>query len=403
MTIISHEKNDILTAKLFGSFSLAYNGRLITGKAKSSENQFNYLMQLMVHHGHTGLSKDLLISTLFAGRDLNDPGHAIHSVMYNARKRLRDFGLPDINYFVARDGLYYWNEEVPISSDVFEFEKLLELSANSNDSDEKMELLKQAVYLYTGDFLENQVAVIWVAKENWKYRRLFGQAVEELSGILEEKKMADELEKLGRYASAVQPFSNWETLTMKAHVSKGEIEKAYRLFENTSEQYLFSQGIKPSEKMYDQLERMSGHFEHSAAALEDIQHHLEENEYSSGGYNCSYPVFMGIYRAIDRISERSGQMVYLMLCTIVDTKGNNLIKGSKLETLSARLEEAIRTTIRRSDIMNRYGKGQYLVLLTNTTMENCKIIQKRIDEKFMVNRQRISVRYYVSPIWEDRR
>ena len=52
-----------------------------------------------------------------------------------------------------------------------------------------------------------------------------------------------------------------------------------------------------------------------------------------------------------------------------------------------------------SDIMNRYNKGQYLVLLMNTTMENCEIIQKRINQKFMVNRQRISVRYYVSALW----
>ena len=32
-------------------------------------------------------------------------------------------------------------------------------------------------------------------------------------------------------------------------------------------------------------------------------------------------------------------------------------------------------------------------------MENCEIIEKRINEKFMINRQRISVKYYVSPLW----
>ena len=32
-------------------------------------------------------------------------------------------------------------------------------------------------------------------------------------------------------------------------------------------------------------------------------------------------------------------------------------------------------------------------------MENCEIIQKRIDQKFMINRQRISIRYYVNPLW----
>ncbi len=394
------EKRPVLNASLFGTFSMTYNGKLITGKAKSTENQFNYLMQLMLHQGKEGVSKNLLISTLFAGRDLNNPNHAVHSVMYNAKKRLQSFGLPDVNYFVQKEGMYYWTDEIPVEEDVREFESLLKEAEEETDNHRKIELLRQAIYLYTGDFLESQLSVVWVAKENWRYRKLFAEAVEKLSELLEEEKMNSELEKLGKYASKVQPFSNWETLTMKAYVSGGEIDKAYRLFEDTSEQYLFSQGIKPSEKMYDQISRMGQHFEHSAGTLQEIQEHLEEDEFVSGGYNCSYPVFLGIYRAINRITERSGQMVYLMLCTIVDTKGNVLVKGSKLEELSIRLEEAIRTTIRRSDVMNRYGKGQYLVLLMNTTIENCQIIQKRIDEKFMVNRQRISVKYYVNAIWK---
>ena len=400
MTTKENKDKTVLHVSLFGDFSMSYDGKLITGKAKSSENQFNYLMQLILHFAKEGVSKNLLVSTLFAGRDLNNPNHAVHSVMYNAKKRLQSFGLPDVNYFVQKEGRYYWTPEIPVEEDVRVFERLLEEAKQEEDRKRKMELLRQAIYLYTGDFLENQLSVVWVAKENWQYRKLFAEAVEDLSDILEEEKLVSELERLGKYASKVQPFSNWETLTMKAYVSGGEIDKAYRLFEDTSEQYLFSQGIKPSEKMYEQISRMGQHFEHSAGTLQEIQEHLEEDEFHSGGYNCSYPVFLGIYRAINRITERSGQMVYLMLCTIVDTKGNVLVKGAKLEELSIRLEEAIRTTIRRSDVMNRYGKGQYLVLLMNTTMENCQIIQKRIDEKFMVNRQRISVKYYVNAIWK---
>lgn len=401
MTSSTNTKHNVLYAQYFGSFSLTYNRKLITGKSKSSENQFNYLMQLMLYKGTEGISRNQLLSSLFTGRDPENPGHAIYSIMYNAKKKLQNCGLPDVNYFIQKDGKFYWNQEIPVQSDVMEFDELLKKVSETDDSKTKIELLKQAIYLYTGDFLENQLSTIWIAKENWKYRKQFASAVEELGKLLEEEKDVNELERLGKYASSVQPFSNWETLTMKALVSKGEIDKAYRLFENTSEQYLFSQGIKPDEKMYGQLERISQHFEHSSSTLQEIQQHLEEGEYSNGGFNCSYPIFMGIYRAVSRISERGGQMVYLMLCTIVDTKGNNLVKGSKLDELSERLEEAIRTTIRRSDIMNHYAKGQYLVLLMNTTMENCEIIEKRINEKFMVNRQRISVKYYVNPVWED--
>lgn len=396
------EKRDYKNALMvdfFGSFSMSYNGKTITDKAKNNENQFNYLMQLMTHFANEGVNKNTLLNALFSGRDLNNPNHAIHSVMYNAKKRLQSYGLPPVNYFVQKEGKYYWTKEVEIVEDTQRFEQLLYDATQCEDEDEKIDILQEAVYLYQGDFLENQIGVIWITKENYRYRRMFVGAVEDLSLLLQSKGRYEQLERLGLYASTIQPFSDWESLTMEAYISSGKVEKAYQLFDDTIELYLHEQGIKPSNKMFDLVTRLGAQFEHSSSSLQEIQDHLKEDEGVHGGYLCSYPVFLGIYQAISRIAERSGQMIYLMLCTIVDTKGNALTKGEKLEVLSERLEDAIRTTIRRSDIMNKYNKGQYLVLLMNTTMENCEIIERRINQKFMVGRQKISVRYYVNPLW----
>ena len=69
-----------------------------------------------------------------------------------------------------------------------------------------------------------------------------------------------------------------------------------------------------------------------------------------------------------------------------------------LEGLAKRLEESICTSIRNSDVVNHYSKGQYLVLLINTTREDCAVIQKRINYKFLTDRQRTGVRYYVNSV-----
>ncbi len=391
--------NDALMVSFFGSFSMSYHGKIITDKAKNSESQFNHLMQLMTHFTQEGVGKNTLLNALFSGRDLIDPNHAIHSIMYNARKRLQSFGLPHVNYFVQKEGRYYWTGQIRIVDDSKEFERLIAEADQCEDEDEKIDILQDAIHIYQGDFLEKQIGLPWITKENWRLRKLFTETAEKLSLLLKEQGRYEQLEKLGLYAGQIQPFSDWETLTMDAYIASGKTEKAYQLFDDTIELYLYEQGIKPSNKMFDLVTRLGEQFEHSSASLKEIQDHLKEDEEARGGYICSYPVFLGIYQAISRIAERSGQMIYLMLCTIVDTKGNILSKGEKLEELSPRLEEAIRMTIRRSDIMNKYNKGQYLVLLMNTTMENCEIIEKRINEKFMINRQRISVKYYVSPLW----
>lgn len=99
-----------------------------------------------------------------------------------------------------------------------------------------------------------------------------------------------------------------------------------------------------------------------------------------------------------RMLERSGQSVYLMLCTLVDGKGNPVEDSSVLEQLTDRLCEAVRCSVRRSDVINRYGKGQYLVLLFNTTRESCRILQKRINGRFRSGRQRLGVRYHVKSV-----
>jgi len=101
---------------------------------------------------------------------------------------------------------------------------------------------------------------------------------------------------------------------------------------------------------------------------------------------------------VARIMERGGQSVYLMLCTVVDSKGNPMSEGTMLEELSQRLEEAICQSVRHGDAVTRYGRGQYLVLLVNTTRENCGVVQKRIDYRFLVGRQRTGIQYYVNSV-----
>ncbi|MBR0385248.1 MAG: diguanylate cyclase [Erysipelotrichaceae bacterium] len=400
MTIRKNQQpENTLIANMFGNFSMSYNGKAITSTSKSSESQFNYLMEMIIHSGPQGVSRDSLVSMLFAGRDLNNANHAIQSILYNAKVRLRESGLPDIRYFIYEDGMYHWNYEIPILEDAREFERIVSESEKVIDLNARMEILLGAIHMYSGDFLEKQIEVSWITRENWRYRKLFEETANMLADIIRLLGKYQVLETVGRFAARVQPFNDWEILTMEAYVSTGRQDKAYKLFEDTVDMYIEKQGIKPSNKMFDFISRLGSQFSHSSGTLYEIQQVKSDAGEAYGGFDCSYPIFAGIYQVINRISERSGQMIFLMLCTIVDTKGNVLTKGSSLDELSQRLDDAIRQSIRRSDIMCKYNKSQFLVMLMDTTAENCKIVQRRINDHFMINRQRISVQYTVNSIW----
>ena len=395
------KRDNILHVKMLGNFSMTYNGQSITGKNKTSESQFNYLLEILLHAGSKGVERDYLEQSLFKSKDLDNIHHATQSVIYNAKKRLRDFDLPDVNFIYQKSGVYYWTEEIPVEEDAKTFELLIKEAEGIKDTKKKIRKYLEAIHLYTGEFLENQLSTAWVARENWRYRKLFADTVSKTSELMKEADEYELLEDLGKYATAVQPLSDWETLTMEAYVFLGKYKEAQDLYEKTVDLYLQEQGIRPSLKMIELINKLGEQLEFPHEMLGDIQDRLTEDSYhENGGYLCSYPVFIGIYQTLSRIMERSGQSVFLMLCTIVDSKGNVLGPSKKLDELSDRLGSAIHEAVRRSDVINKYSRGQYLVLLTNTTMENCKVVQRRINKKFMINRQRIYVKYHVNSVFD---
>lgn len=394
----SERQAEPIRVKMFGAFSAGYRGKSLTG-TKTSESQFNYLLQVLLHAGPEGVHRDQLEQALFAGKDLENVHHAAQSVIYNAKKKLRAMGLPEVNYITQKDGVYTWTAEIPIEEDAAEFERMIREAEETEDREKKLDLYLDAAFLYTGGFLESQTGAYWAAREERRYLALFCELMEKTAELLRQRSDFIRLEDLGLHAARVHPLSDWETLTMEAMVSMGRYDDARRFYEKTVELYLEEQGLRPSDKMMEMLDRLGGQMEHQYELLDNIQEKLSEPERLIGGYECAYPIFLGNYQIMERAMERGGQTVYLMLCTIVDSKGSPMRSGPMLLELSERLGEAIHLSTRRSDVICRYGRGQYLVLLTNTTLENCKVVQRRINEHFITRRQRTGVEYHVNSVF----
>lgn len=392
-----NEGGGILNVRMFGGFALDWNGKAVTGNTKSGESQFAYLLQLVLHYREKGVSRELLERVLFGERDIDDIHHATRSVIYNANRKLKTMGLPDAHCIQQRKGVCHWTDAVAVQEDAGEFERLCREAESEGNPEKKLELYLDACHCYRGEFLPAQTGVLWVAREARRYREIFCSCVEAAAGLLREKKDFESLVDLGIYAAAVNPLSNWETVSMEALVELGRYEEARKLYDDTVDLYFREQGLRPSPRMMGLFHRLGEQMEHRYAALDDIQEKLEEEgETHTGGYLCSYPVFQGVYRMIRRMMERGGQSVYLMLCVVVDSKGNRLEDKELLGELSRKLGNAVMKSVRSSDTVTRYGNGQYLVLLVNTTRESCSIIQRRINANFFAGKRRMDLQYYVN-------
>ena len=183
----SNEENHILYVQMFGNFSLTWNGKPVIGASKSSETQFAYLMQQLLHNRESGVSREQLGQILFGDRDVSDLNHAMRSVIYNAKKKLKEAGLPDVNYIEQKKGVYFWTKKIPVREDAAEMERLYEEAREEADPGQKLELYLEACHCYTGEFLGFQASSIWAARESRRYRKVFCACVEGAVRLLREK------------------------------------------------------------------------------------------------------------------------------------------------------------------------------------------------------------------------
>lgn len=394
------DKKDVLIVKTLGGFSMSWNGRVVGGGAKSRDSQFTRLMQSLIHYRDQGIERDQLERLLFEESSSEDLRHMFRSVMYNSKRKLVSCGMPDTEFFRIRDGRLYWTDEIEVQEDASEFEKMYEAAVNCDDAD-RCKLMEHAALFYGGAFLPDQKSMVWVAGEDQRYRQMFTECMRGAVRMLLDEGNYAGAEALGIHASEVDPLAEWEFVTMEALISQEKYDEARTLYECTVDRYMNELGVRSSSRAAEMLDRLSSRMNYKYALIDEIQADLSGAEDAGSGDYFSYPVFRGIYRMVERMIGRTGQSAFLMLCTVVDGKGQPMREGAVLNRLSEQLGQAILHSVRHSDVICRYGKGQFLILLINTTAENCGLIEDRISRMFGSDGQRNKINYSTSVITSD--
>ena len=395
---MSTNNEDKLTVRMLGGFSMTWNGNeLIDGRQAGS--QFCALMETVLYNYGKGADRAALKEMLFEDRDVDDISHAIRNIIYNAKKRLKAAGLPEADYIQVQKGVYYWTDRIPVDLDTAELEHLHEAAAAEEDPEMRLALLQRACILYRGSFLEQLSITVWVVQEAHRLRGIFQDCVNQAAELLRAKRDYKALKSLGEHAVKADPFAEWEVLIVEALAAMGRYEEAERYCEETIDKYIWEHGQRTAAYVRSISARMSAHLIHQHDSIDDIQDKLVEGEKPGrGGFFCSYPAFQEVYRILSRTMDRLEDRIYLMLCTIVDGKGNPMREGPRLDELSERLQESMVRCVRHSDTVAKYGKGQFLVLLVNTSRENCGVVQRRIDQDFRSGRQRTGVDYEIKSV-----
>ncbi len=387
-----------LKVKMFGRFEITYNGERVQVGGNQSTKALQ-LLQMLLHAGPKGLSRAQVLEYLFGFNAEGDIANNLRVISHNLRKHLAKSGLPEYNYIIVEDGYYRFACPYPIEVDVVELEKIME-ALKTLQGEERIPLLREVCRLYDGYFLPDLQAEEWVILESARYQRMYFDCMDELCEWLKKEKEYEELLGQSGRAAAIYPFDEWQIWQIDALLLLNRPKEAYQLYEKTTTMYFDELAMTPSDRMMDCFHRMAQQIQMGTSNLLEIQHDLMEDSVFSGAYFCSFPSFVDCYRMAVRIMERSGQSIYLLLCTLTDESEKLKDDSQRLKEVSDNLYASIHEALRRGDVFCKYNMRQYLVILTGIRKEECSVATNRIDAAFRKreNSRKLKITYRVSSI-----
>ncbi len=397
------ENQNVFFINMLGGLSFYYGDEVFTLKCNNTSKVMQLFLVLLMA-GEEGIPKVQLLEALYGNDDTQDTKNAFRILVFRLRRLLEETILPKDNYIKMSKGIYRFGSSLTIQIDAKVFEQEAQKALAIKDGDQRLEALKKVCSSYSGEFLPLLSNEEWVSMESTRYKNIYFNCLRESCNLLQERREYEDMLTLCNHAINFYPFEEWQVVQIDCLLAMNRYKDALKVYENATSMFFEELGLSPSEKMLARFRAMSGQIHYAMGTLTDIKDSLKEKEYLSGAYYCSYPSFIDSYRIITRMIERSGQSVFLMLCTLTDNKGNPLEKEEILTEQSANLCQAVGASLRRGDLFTRYSPNQFLVLLIGIKQEDCEITYGRINEKFRekCSGQKVRVRYYISSIAEIR-
>lgn len=387
-----------LQITMLGDFSMAYNGVPLKLERTNTTKAMQAL-QMLIYYGEAGLPRNVFMDALYSREDnITDPANNLKVTVSNLRRLLARAGLPETTTIRFQGGSYYWQNELPVTLDVDEFQRQAERCRSLRD-EALAAGLEQACALYTGDFLPHLQAEDWVIAAAVHLRETYFNCVRTLAAYWQQKGDHAHLLEIASQAAALYPLEEWKILHIESLIAMERYQEAKDVYEEAVATLQKEYDVEPSQHLLECLRRIDRATESKNVTIHDLQDMLKEEQEAGGAYYCALPSFIDTYRVVSRMLERNGQSAYLMLCWLVDGKGQCLTDKEKATKAGKKVSEAICKTLRRGDTYTQPGLDRFLILLMGTNLENCSIVSARIDASYRKDPARgVSLRYKLAPV-----
>lgn len=368
---------------MLGGFSVRQGAHFLDDHSNRMRKVW-LLIAYMVYNRDRRSSQEQYLSLLQGSKSVEeseDPSGKLKALFYRARTLL-DSLWPGAGHdlIVRKNGTYCWSTQFPIELDTEEFDRLRGTPAAN--SEERLDLLLQALALYQGDFLPKLSMEPWVMPIHAYYHQAFLDAAMEALSLLEANARWAEAEALCRKALSLEPYSEelYQHL-MRCRLAAEDRESVMNIYAQMSELLFDTFGVMPADEsrtLYREATKLTNEQNISISA---VREQLREPQQVKGAVFCEYDFFRLLYQVQARAIIRSGEVIHIALLTL-HGKENPQLQRRTLDKTMDRLKELVLHNLRQGDVVSLCSPSQLVIMLPQANYENSCAVCQRIIKAF---------------------
>ena len=372
-----------LQVQMLGQFTLRYGDRTISDSDDRSRQVWSLLAYMLYNHGRSFAQEELIRLYWSNGEKCADPGNALKSIFHRIRTAL-DKLQPGLGRLLIRRkaGRYFWNNAMPLSLDIEDFEAHFHAAEAAGDDDVRLAEYQAALALYAGDPLPRMTDEIWTIPIVAYYHSLYTRAAAGAIELLEKQERTAEAVALCRRAIHIEPYQEdlYEHL-MRGLLRTGDMKGAMSVYEEMSELLLAHFGVMPSETLRTLYRQATRTVNDRTLTMDEVCSQLAEPAPHGGAMVCEYDFFKILYRAEARSIARNGHSANICLLSVSGKDGEMLARRS-LDPAMNNLQVLVQNNLRRGDVIARCSISQYIILLPQANYENSRMVADRLVSAF---------------------
>ena len=372
-----------LQVQMLGQFTLRYGDRTISDSDDRSRRVWSLLAYMLYNHGRSFAQEELIHLYWSNSEKSADPGNALKSIFHRIRTAL-DKLQPGLGRLLVRRkaGRYFWNNAMPLSLDIADFEAHFHAAEAAGDDDVRLAEYQAALALYAGDPLPRMTDEIWTIPIVAYYHSLYTRAAAGAIELLEKQERTAEAVALCRRAIHIEPYQEdlYEHL-MRGLLRTGDMKGAMSVYEEMSEQLFAHFGVMPSETLRTLYRQATRTVNDRTLTMDEVCSQLEEPAPHGGAMVCEYDFFKILYRAEARSIARNGHSANICLLSVSGKDGEMLARRS-LDPAMNNLQVLVQNNLRRGDVIARCSISQYIILLPQANYENSRMVADRLVSAF---------------------